>query len=196
MIKFFRHIRMNLMETGKTGKYLKYAIGEILLVMVGILLALQVNNWNEERKTKIKSQVYIDQIINDLVKDTLNINELIIKTETDSANISNYLSFFNQGNTIDKLIDSSKNTESYFYRYFPVNHTFLDMKTSGNSNLLTSKQRNILIQLESEQEQLVIIIEKVVSKSIAEGVEKDKYLGYPDDFYQKIGRSANEYTKI
>ena len=91
-------------------------------------------NWNEERKTKIKSQVYIDQIINDLVKDTLNINELIIKTETDSANISNYLSFFNQGNTIDKLIDSSKNTESYFYRYFPVNHTFLDMKTSGNSN--------------------------------------------------------------
>jgi len=184
------------METGKTGKYLKYAIGEILLVMVGILLALQVNNWNEERKTKIKSQVYIDQIINDLVKDTLNINELIIKTETDSANISNYLSFFNQGNTIDKLIDSSKNTESYFYRYFPVNHTFLDMKTSGNSNLLTSKQRNILIQLESEQEQLVIIIEKVVSKSIAEGVEKDKYLGYPGDFYQKIGRSANENNKI
>lgn len=47
MIKFFRKIRQNLLSEGKTGKYLKYAIGEILLVMIGILLALQVNNWND-----------------------------------------------------------------------------------------------------------------------------------------------------
>jgi len=44
MINFFRKIRYNLMEQNKTGKYLKYAIGEIVLVMIGILLALQVNN--------------------------------------------------------------------------------------------------------------------------------------------------------
>ena len=57
MIKFFRHIRQNLIIEKKTGKpafaagrYLKYAIGEIILVMVGILLALQVSNWNEKRK--------------------------------------------------------------------------------------------------------------------------------------------------
>jgi len=50
MIKFFRKIRYNLMSENKTGKYLKYAIGEIALVMIGILLALQVNNWNEGRK--------------------------------------------------------------------------------------------------------------------------------------------------
>ena len=51
MIKFFRKIRYNLMENGKTGKYFKYAIGEIILVMIGILLALQVNIWNENRKS-------------------------------------------------------------------------------------------------------------------------------------------------
>ena len=51
MIKFFRKIRYDLMEKNKTGKYLKYAIGEIILVMIGILLALQVNPWNETRKT-------------------------------------------------------------------------------------------------------------------------------------------------
>jgi hypothetical protein len=50
MIKFFRSIRKDLMEKNKTGKYLKYAIGEIFLVVVGILIALQINNWNEERK--------------------------------------------------------------------------------------------------------------------------------------------------
>ncbi len=58
MINFFRKIRQNLLmenktsakaSAGKTGKYLKYAIGEIILVMVGILLALQVSNWNQQR---------------------------------------------------------------------------------------------------------------------------------------------------
>ena len=49
MIKFFRTIRYNLMETGKTGKYFKYAIGEIVLVVIGILIALQINNWNTNR---------------------------------------------------------------------------------------------------------------------------------------------------
>lgn len=50
MIKFFRKIRYDLMEKNKTGKYLKYAIGEILLVVIGILIALSINNWNEQKK--------------------------------------------------------------------------------------------------------------------------------------------------
>ena len=50
MIKFFRKIRYDLMEKNKTGKYLKYAVGEIILVVIGILIALQINNWNEQRK--------------------------------------------------------------------------------------------------------------------------------------------------
>ncbi len=50
MIKIFRHIRKDLMEKNKNGMYLKYAIGEIVLVVVGILIALQINNWNEKRK--------------------------------------------------------------------------------------------------------------------------------------------------
>jgi len=52
MIKFFRKIRQNLLMENKTSKYLKYAIGEILLVVIGILIALQINNWNENRKNE------------------------------------------------------------------------------------------------------------------------------------------------
>ena len=52
MIKFFRHIRKSLLEENKMGKYFKYAIGEILLVVIGILIALQINNWNEDRQLK------------------------------------------------------------------------------------------------------------------------------------------------
>jgi len=66
MIKFFRKIRYNLMSENKTGKYFKYAIGEILLVMVGILLALQVNNWNEWKKDRKKEQKILFQIENNI----------------------------------------------------------------------------------------------------------------------------------
>ncbi len=52
MSKIFRKIRYTFIEKDKTGKYLKYAIGEIILVVIGILIALQINNWNEERKIR------------------------------------------------------------------------------------------------------------------------------------------------
>ena len=54
MLKFFHKIRYDLMETNKTGKYFKYTIGEIILVVVGILIALGINNWNQERISNIK----------------------------------------------------------------------------------------------------------------------------------------------
>ncbi|NVJ87450.1 MAG: hypothetical protein HWE15_14165 [Algoriphagus sp.] len=62
MIKFFRKIRQNLLAEGKTGKYLKYAFGEILLVMIGILLALQVNNWNENRKLNTQKKEFLEEL--------------------------------------------------------------------------------------------------------------------------------------
>ena len=69
MIKFFRKIRYNLMSENKTGKYLKYAIGEIVLVIIGILIALSINNRNEENK--FHAQV-IDQLI--LLSEEINLD--------------------------------------------------------------------------------------------------------------------------
>lgn len=61
----------------KTGKYLKYAIGEIILVVIGILIALQINNWNESRKDFAKSKNYLSEIRKDLVGDTIAFNRSI-----------------------------------------------------------------------------------------------------------------------
>ncbi len=62
MINFFRKIRQKLLSENKLSKYLLYAIGEIVLVVIGILIALQINNWNENRKDKQKEQELLLQL--------------------------------------------------------------------------------------------------------------------------------------
>ena len=69
MIKFFRKIRQNLLMENKTGKYFKYAIGEIVLVVIGILIALQINNWNENRIENKEVKTYLNNLILDLNED-------------------------------------------------------------------------------------------------------------------------------
>ena len=70
MIPFFRKIRYQLAKDNKFFKYSRYAIGVIVLVVVGILIALQINNWNEERKTGIKILTFRKALIEDLKKDS------------------------------------------------------------------------------------------------------------------------------
>ncbi len=60
------------MEKNKTGKYLKYAIGEIVLVVIGILIALSINNWNEERKGKQKEMVFLKEFQSAINNDLFN----------------------------------------------------------------------------------------------------------------------------
>jgi hypothetical protein len=81
MIKFFGKVRQNLLSEGKTGKYLKYAVGEIILVMVGILLALQVNNWNESIKTKKEEKELLSFIQNAIHDDLLDLEDASIYLE-------------------------------------------------------------------------------------------------------------------
>ncbi len=65
MIKFFRHIRRSLIQKNQMGKYFKYAVGEILLVVIGILIALQINNWNQQRLERIEEKLILTNLKED-----------------------------------------------------------------------------------------------------------------------------------
>lgn len=71
MIKFFRSIRFKLMSQNQTSRYLKYAIGEIFLVVIGILIALQINNWNEDRKARQQEIKLVSQLLEDAKNDSI-----------------------------------------------------------------------------------------------------------------------------
>ena len=92
MIKFFRKIRQKLLSENKFSKYLLYAIGEIVLVVIGILIALWINNKNIQNQNKEKERLGLTEIRDNLISDTLQLDnnlkrfknrqELIMKTMT------------------------------------------------------------------------------------------------------------------
>jgi uncharacterized protein DUF6090 len=141
MIKFFRKIRKNLLSEGKAGKYLKYAIGEIILVMIGILLALQVNTWNEVKKNRILEEEFKIGLKNDLLRDKENIEFCI-------SNIENKILAHNR--LIAKLPESYETDKKYLdsifnfllqplISFFPVSGTFDTAISSGNISNFTDK---------------------------------------------------------
>jgi len=146
------------METNKTGKpafaagrYLKYAIGEIILVVVGILIALQINNWNEGRKDTKMAREYLIGIKNDLQKDNILLDSLIRSYAYEISLINGidssfdapvyrpekYQSFF--------LEPDTTKTKYLFYRgisFRPIRTTYSSMIADGRSSLI--KNRNLL----------------------------------------------------
>jgi hypothetical protein len=89
MIKFFRKMRQRLLTENKFSKYLLYATGEIILVVIGILIALQINNWNEARKDKQQMEVYINSIKEELAFDMeeLQAIDVILKKQIIAGNL-------------------------------------------------------------------------------------------------------------
>ena len=127
MFKFFRNIRQSLLMENKTSKYFKYAIGEIILVVIGILIALQINNWNENRKQYLAEIEFLKGIKNDLIQDSIYI-DLIIRTIEPKLNAFNSLnkriSNYTEGNDIGK--DSLFHTYLFVGQrtFYPVSGSF------------------------------------------------------------------------
>jgi len=141
------------MSENKTGKYLKYAIGEIILVVIGILIALQINDWTDQKKNAASELMYYCRILEDFELDKQLINELKDK--------ANYRIDLSKKVLLD--LDSGKKDKHDIINQFilatrseayqPRNVTFKDLISSGNLKLLDDiNAKNSLIQYYSELE--------------------------------------------
>ncbi|MBT8315257.1 MAG: hypothetical protein KJP26_12430, partial [Maribacter sp.] len=182
MIKFFRHIRQRLLSENKFSKYLLYATGEIVLVVIGILIALSINNWNEGRKDKIKEQVILEQLEKEYnanlaqLEDKMQMRALIVKS----------------GQTLLNYIDKPKLVQRdsvilhisnilYDPTFDPVQN---DLLSSGNlrlirndrlRNLLSNWSSDVIAVQESEQNNRLQVHEIMIPLLNDIGITRDVF---------------------
>ena len=147
MIKLFRHIRQRLFvenppagQAGKFSRYLIYAIGEIILVMIGILLALQVNNLNEELKNKKIKKVYINKLIDDINADIVSYEQNKSDTEKRIEFAKYIMGIIDNARSIEDNNEFVMKLQIIGRINFPdkFNTTFLDLQNTGNFKLFSN----------------------------------------------------------
>lgn len=140
MIKFYRKIRQNLLAENKTGKYLKYAFGEIVLVVIGILIALSINNWNESKNQSKKELLLLLNLKNNINEDILSLKQQDSVFLVFENNASLGIDLFYKAKTI-KDIDSVANLTSGLWNELYINNnTYNEMISSGNMYTMKNKE--------------------------------------------------------
>ena len=125
MIPFFRKIRKQFADDNKPLKYMRYAIGEIILVVIGILIAISINNWNENRKERIAEQTLYQTLISSLESDLEDANDKIsiVDKSIKAQEIFIVNSFdevknkFNKNELESLLTSVSESSRSFFPNY-------------------------------------------------------------------------------
>ncbi|MGB5238162.1 MAG: DUF6090 family protein [Flavobacteriaceae bacterium] len=150
MIKFFRKIRHRLLSENKLSKYLLYALGEIFLVVIGILIALQINNWNEQRKADKIGIQYLKGVQIDLRNDIVLADSVLRQQKPAFGIISSIDSVFHKNpvyntdrygslfNNPDTLLFSG-----IFYRnlsFRSINSTYQSLISDGQSDLIKNRE--------------------------------------------------------
>ena len=148
MIKFFRKIRQKMLTENKFSKYMIYAIGEIILVVIGILIALSINNWNEERKESLIEQNYLRRLLVDLESDykTLTFTKGLSNNRINQVNILSDV-IKNQSQSNENLTLIIESIEKVTWRsYLPLSKiVYNELLNSGKMSLIQSeKLRNSL----------------------------------------------------
>lgn len=153
MLTFFRRIRQSLLSENKFSKYLLYAIGEIILVVLGILIAIQINNWNEGRKLDEVRQNYYTQLLQDLEAETDNLTGRIDVLQESISSYERYLAAFeNEDLDVFRIIEEMAKVDLTFqYLSFNTN-TIETLESTGDIKLMPTEIRQSLIELRRSQE--------------------------------------------
>jgi len=159
MIKFFRKIRKKMADDNQFLKYSRYAIGEIMLVVIGILIALQINNWNQIKTERKVEQEYISSLIEDAKTDLSNFKNAITLNEERINTLDSLILRCYNYNTKDK-----KDPELIMWYLrslirpdfvFQTDRTLSQLKNSGGMRLIENKTKiNAIITYEESFERL------------------------------------------
>jgi hypothetical protein len=148
MIPFFRKIRKKMADDKKPLKYMRYAIGEIILVVIGILIALQVNNWNEQRKERNFELKMLKEIRYELIKDTIYFNALLkLRVRRLGATVDTINSFLKNGKTENDSILKYWGELGLGYRYVYHKGAFESLKSVGLDKISNDSIRAELASL-------------------------------------------------
>jgi hypothetical protein len=157
MKRLFRNIRKQLAAENKAAKYLRYAVGEILLIVIGILIALQLNNWNEERKERLIEIQYLKNLKHDLQSDSTDLVHYI-NIRTGQVNAVQELIKYAKSRDVSDVykLDSLYTEIALWWEFVPNNNTFEELRSSGNLQLIRSDSiKNLLLDLNKENEELI-----------------------------------------
>ncbi|WP_445749231.1 DUF6090 family protein [Polaribacter sp.] len=125
MLKFFRKIRQRLLSENKFNRYLIYAIGEIVLVVIGILIALQINNWNEARKADLSEYKALVALKNEFEQNIDRFQKIIQKRDSAQTDLRSYFDIItNDSIPLDEKVKAK--TVSYFGGTWGVQNTVLN----------------------------------------------------------------------
>jgi len=152
MINFFRKIRKQLADDNKPLKYMRYAVGEIVLVVIGILIALSINNWNDDRKNRQVENYYLGQIMVDLNDDIQTLQNEKERFLAQLPIIANLLDAVDDEKPDMKTFNSAVleylHVAMYAMRFQPNSVTFEEMKSSGKLGLIADNNlRNDIVVL-------------------------------------------------
>ncbi|WCO03571.1 DUF6090 family protein [Psychroserpens ponticola] len=187
MIKFFRKIRQNLLMENKTGKYFKYAIGEIILVVIGILIALSINNWNEDRKAKTYEEQVYTQIYKDIKADSLNLS-LVIKYYKQKDTLMNRILYDSVPSIeYETINDENQYTFPYGIRLI-TNHDNISNTKKGYQlfktfNTMDIDSDSLSFSIEDYYSQAIInekyeLVKNATDRNITEFQQKDWFLDF------------------
>lgn len=140
MLKFFRTLRKRLLEQGKTTTYIKYAVGEIFLVVIGILIALQLNTWNENRKLNQQEKLYIKRLLQDNRKNLITFAAEIARLEENNHKTEAFCNAFKDKGCSDSLLVLTASDFIIYGTLYPVFNpsisTFEDLSSTGNLSII------------------------------------------------------------
>lgn len=146
MITFLRKKRKQLAEDNKVLKYLRYAFGEIILVVLGILIALQINNWNKKRMDHILGESYLIRLKNELTQDTTYLNSSYAATDDGIKNITRELQKAYEIQKTWEEVESLISLQNLYAEALTINKaTYDDLVNTQNLNLIRNDSLRFLI---------------------------------------------------